>query len=323
MSHTMQSALARAVLCLVLVLTGVHAFAGGFGPAQGSGGGSALSGLGSTDNAVLRTDGTGGSTAQGSSVVVNDTGTVVVPASAAVVVGGATTSGVRLEVNSGILDVREGDDSAAAAIRASLFNTPNNVLGFADVGTDHGSGGKVRWSSTTAYSGAKDTDIHRSSAGVVGVGNGTSALYTLPGVLTKSVTSAQTGANTDETTLWSYPLPAGTLASDGQAVRIKAWGTTAANGNTKSVALKFGATSLRTASTSTSGAAWVLDAVVARTGAAAQTASATSTFNVTGTAVTTPGETLSGAVTIAVTGTNGTASAGDITFSGAIVELLP
>lgn len=44
-------------------------------PPQGSGGGG-LSGLGSTDNAVLRADGTGGATAQGSGVTIDDSDNV-------------------------------------------------------------------------------------------------------------------------------------------------------------------------------------------------------------------------------------------------------
>lgn len=145
-----------------------------------------------------------------------------------------------------------------------------------------------------------------------------------PRVLHKSVTSAQTGANTDETTLWSYSLPAGTLASDGQAVRITVFGTTAANGNTKNVMLKFGATTLGARTTPASEATWQAVATVMRSGATAQVATAQS--HITGgiaQTTTAPAETLANAITIVCTGTNGTANAGDITFRGAIVEFLP
>lgn len=43
--------------------------------------------IGTTDNAVLRADGTGGSTAQGSAVTIDDNGTLTVPAGQAIYVG--------------------------------------------------------------------------------------------------------------------------------------------------------------------------------------------------------------------------------------------
>lgn len=77
MSHAMQRLLALLVVSACLVAADmalVHA--GGFGPAQGSGGGGSggLSGLGSTDNALVRTDGTSGDRVQGSTVTVDDSG---------------------------------------------------------------------------------------------------------------------------------------------------------------------------------------------------------------------------------------------------------
>lgn len=146
---------------------------------------------------------------------------------------------------------------------------------------------------------------------------------TVPSVLHKSVTSAQTGNNTDETTLWSYSLPAGTLASDGQAIRITAFGDTASNTNSKTIRLKFGGTTLATRVSATSGSNWYVRATVFRTGATAQQCPVDAYFTSLGIGVPTASETLADAVTIAVTGTNGTASAGDVVFRGAIVEFLP
>lgn len=147
----------------------------------------------------------------------------------------------------------------------------------------------------------------------------------VPSVLHKSVTSAQTGNNTDETTLWSYSLPAGTLASDGQAVRITAFGTFAANANTKTINLKFGGTTLRQFSSTFNNQTWVMTGEVFRTGATAQFGTVRGQTGATSApaVLTTPGATLANAVTIELTGQNGTASDGDIVFRSAVVEFLP
>lgn len=187
-----------------------------------------------------------------------------------------------------------------------------------------GAAGSVRWlvqagSLIPLTNGTYDLGTASNRVGQIYAAGGT-----VPSVLHKSVTSASTGANTDETTLWSYSLPAGTLASDGQAVRITVFGETASNTNTKTVTLKFGATTLGARTTTTSGATWQAVATVMRSGATAQVATAQS--HITSGIVqntTAPAETLANAVTIALTGTNGTASDGDITFKGAIVEFLP
>jgi hypothetical protein len=149
------------------------------------------------------------------------------------------------------------------------------------------------------------------------------------GVLTVSTTSAQTGANTDETTLWEYALPANTLSANGYSVRVRAWGTYAANANSKSIRHYFGATQLHTVVTAGfNNVGWSVEAVITRTGASAQTAlgryhtndgaAGSQRFG----AVTTPAADTTGAITIKVTGQNSSASAGDIVFSGAMVEFL-
>lgn len=148
-----------------------------------------------------------------------------------------------------------------------------------------------------------------------------------PRVLAKSATETQTGANTDETTLWSYSLPAGTLAQDGQGVRVTVFGRFAANANSKTVRMKFGATQLVSRGTTSSGVRFAVEAVILRSGASAQVAWARASFGTDtgsfGQNTTTPAEALSGAAAIAVTGQNASASAGDIVFLGAVVEMLP
>lgn len=80
------------------------------------------------------------------------------------------------------------------------------------------------------------------------------------------------GAGTDD--LMTYNLPADVLGSNGKGVRIKAWGTLANNGNTKTVTLLFGSQTLITKALA--GAygevySWEIEAVVLRTGSNTQT----------------------------------------------------
>lgn len=140
-----------------------------------------------------------------------------------------------------------------------------------------------------------------------------------------STTQAATTAVVTEENLYSVSLPGGTLDDDGEAIRIFAFGTVAANANAKTIKLYFGAATLQTYNAGTgNNLSWWIEATVIRTGAATQLGmgalliGGTHTNNV----LATPTETLSGAVTIRVTGQNGTASAGDIVFRGAKIECL-
>jgi len=144
------------------------------------------------------------------------------------------------------------------------------------------------------------------------------------GVLTVNATQAGTPANTTETDLWTFTLPANTLRTDLQGLRITTGGTLAANANNKTLKLYFGATQLTALSTTASGSGWNMGALVIRTSLTAQRANGyvfvgLGTFNV---VQTTPAETLSGTLIIRMTGQNGTASANDILFNEAVVECL-
>lgn len=143
-------------------------------------------------------------------------------------------------------------------------------------------------------------------------------------VLHVSTTQTATGADTTETDLWTYSLPANTLNANGKGVRVTVFGTYAANGNTKTGKLYFGSTVVSTHSGTTNNATWWHAATILRTSATAQIAfndARIGASNITQ-AKTEPAETLSGAVTIKFTGTNGSANANDIVFLGAIVETL-
>lgn len=135
-----------------------------------------------------------------------------------------------------------------------------------------------------------------------------------------------TGANTTETTLKSFVIPGGTLGTDGDTIRFRVTGRTAANANTKTFRLKYGATTHSTYTGALNADIVVWEGTITRTGAATQrivtTLQTNSTVlgdrNISQTSSTT--ETLSGDVTLEVTGQNGTASANDIICDGFWVE---
>lgn len=156
-------------------------------------------------------------------------------------------------------------------------------------------------------------------------GAAASALGTVSGLLPGSVDTTQhANSGTGETTLSSYSLPANVLSANGKTIKITVWGTFAANANTKTVKIKFGASSITVLAAATNGGGWRATAYVVRTGAATQKMVA-DLVNYTGTGTTggtaSPTETLSGAVTILTTGQSGTASS-DILQEFFAVEVL-
>lgn len=127
-------------------------------------------------------------------------------------------------------------------------------------------------------------------------------------------------ATTTETTLQSYTLPANTLITNGQLIRVSASGTFVTNANTKTVRLYFGSTAVATTSVTSSFSQWTLDGRVIRVGAASEL----SFFNIlTGPSVqNTAAETLANPVLIKLTGQN-TAASADITCNALSIELIP
>lgn len=142
-----------------------------------------------------------------------------------------------------------------------------------------------------------------------------------------SLAGVGNAADATDDTLFTKTILGNTLTQAGSAIRIRAQGVTAANGNNKRVTLVFGGTTLVTSGTITSnGLAWVAEAIIYRTGAATQVAVAT--FMVSGgTMVLTksaPTETLSGSVAAKVTGASQTSSAAnDVLGHGWTVEAMP
>lgn len=142
--------------------------------------------------------------------------------------------------------------------------------------------------------------------------------------LTWSATQAATIADTTETTLWTYTMPTNVLREDGRVIRVQVYGTCAANGNTKTVKLYFGANVLTIIGGAVNGTSWWAYTTYIRTAKSAQQRFGFTGFGGTVNAqtISTPAEDTTGAIVIKVTGTNGTASANDIVFNFATVELL-
>ena len=144
-------------------------------------------------------------------------------------------------------------------------------------------------------------------------------------VLTVGITQTGTPASLVETDLWSYTMAGATLNTDGRGLRISVFGTTGANGNSKTLRLYFGATVLSGNPTAGNGLPWSIRADLLRTGATTQVANAllnvgnATSFMQTGS---TPAETLANPVIIRCTGQNAVASANDIVVRAAMVELL-
>jgi len=159
-----------------------------------------------------------------------------------------------------------------------------------------------------------------------GTGDGT---FTPAGRFARSSTAVGTDADTAEKVLGSIPYPANTLTANGQAIRVTAWGTFAANGNTKTLRMRangLGSSAVSSASGAYNGVNWRIDCVFQRTGAATQD---NSVMTYVGTTIaandTVLGHTvaLNGDATLVITGQNGTGTANDIVCEGFIAEYIP
>jgi hypothetical protein len=165
----------------------------------------------------------------------------------------------------------------------------------------------------------KGTRIDAGSAG---------ATATASGVIS-SQPNVNVGTNADllETTLVSYVMAANTMAINGQAIRIRAWGKTAANANSKTIRLKIGATVLvfNDVTAAPNNQTFELEAVVFRTSGSFVAYTAR---GMVGAVAQSPAASLSlaaattGSLTLALTGQNGVATAGDVVGYGMVVEVL-
>lgn len=189
--------------------------------------------------------------------------------------------------------------------------------------------GAVTLASTLAVTGASTlTGALTANGGVtVKAGTGTGTIKPA-GILSMQSSQVATAANTNETDAHSYTLPGNTLAVDGQAVEVTIYGTTAANGNNKTVQFYFGGTSIYTTGAVAANAKpFVMTMLIVRGSASTQRIHIGGNFNgapVTGTTiVTNAAKDLTGDLVIKSTMTNGSSSASDCTIQATVVKLLP
>lgn len=147
----------------------------------------------------------------------------------------------------------------------------------------------------------------------------------LSGILYSNFVPVSTGSGTGAQTLMSYTMPAGTLQA-GRALRITVGGTTAGNTNTKTVTIKFGATTIANLTGASNGTNFVDNLMVGYSSASAQASQGLGgAFNGATIATafySTPAENALGSIVISVVCTDGTDSAGDITLHSLVVELV-
>lgn len=146
-----------------------------------------------------------------------------------------------------------------------------------------------------------------------------------------------TGANTDETTLWTATLQGNLLNHDFMGVHFRVMLTTAANGNNKTIAAKLGGSAATLSTTlittgavaSNNDAVW-LEVQLTRTGSSAQqivsrlvrgvaTGGSNATTIVSYATASLP---TTGQIVLGITGTNGTASANDIVLRAAQGQII-
>jgi hypothetical protein len=129
--------------------------------------------------------------------------------------------------------------------------------------------------------------------------------------------------DTGEDNLITYTLPALALLKVGSAIKIKAWGTAANNGNAKTVKLYFGVVVLTYALTAGAARVWCIEATIVKNGASTQDAFARLTEtpgNVIDQEITAPNQVDTAAITIKCTG-EGVAT-NDIVQEGLLVEVM-
>ena len=127
-------------------------------------------------------------------------------------------------------------------------------------------------------------------------------------------------------TLMTYSLQPNVLAKDGYNISIKAWGTFAANANSKQLKLLFGAAVLYdTTALVVNNGTWVIESSVVRTGTATQQAVtfiiSSNTTVVNSVTYIVPTETLSGTIVIKCTGE--AVATNDIVQKGLLIKVFP
>lgn len=131
---------------------------------------------------------------QGSAITATTVSGTTITADTALIVGAATTSGVRIDLESGVLAVREGDDSAYAGLIAGATTLNGGTWGF---GTSCYARGRIYLGTT----GLEDVGLFRASTNALSIetdprGNATNIhqVHTASTALTSGATYTFTGA---------------------------------------------------------------------------------------------------------------------------------
>jgi hypothetical protein len=142
-----------------------------------------------------------------------------------------------------------------------------------------------------------------------------------------AVATVATAADTTETDLWTKTAKGAAFSRDGQSAKITAWGTCAANGNTKTLRAYIGshAITINDVTTAPNGVQWTCEILFCRTGAATgkrikRSVVGSAQQNAQGSAAV--NETWASDVILRITGQNGTASASDIVLHHVLYEPL-
>lgn len=157
---------------------------------------------------------------------------------------------------------------------------------------------------------------------------GKSATFAKPAIRLYSKIGATVGttAVTTEETLGTYTLPANAFSTYGDCVNIASSGTTAGNGNTKTIKVYFGSAVISTndATTAPNAKDWTSTGRMCFTAASAQAGFGNMMIGATPQTakVVVPTETTTAGIVIKVTGQNGTASANDIKLYTFEVDLV-
>lgn len=287
----------------------------------------------SAGDAVFLSDGTGGNTTgrwyktDSDQVYSSSTAQAVGFATAAITSGASGTirRGGRMTGLSGLtagtvyyVAAAAGTlTSTAPANQRAILQADSTTAGMVLTGEPIASAtvqGVIATAAQTLGTGTKTVDGLVSNAAITyKPGTAASAIATGSGILGASVDTTQhANSGTGLTDLSSYTLPASALANTNTVLMCHAFGTFAANANTKTLTFTFGGTSSQLTNGGINSGGWRIDAMIFRTGAATQKMMAEARTRAAGADLivvsSAPTETLSGAIVIKTKGQSGTAS---------------
>lgn len=144
------------------------------------------------------------------------------------------------------------------------------------------------------------------------------------GLLDSKYSDTGTTAVTSEETLYSYTLPAGTIANDGEGISVTAYGSFAANTNTKTIEFRFAGNAYvgNAVTSAPNGVKFKAEFQVLRSGATSAVGFGDLTVGAVSQGIDNSkgGVTWANANDVVIAGQNGTAAANDIVLSMVIVE---